>query len=51
MIEDIQYFILKGKANKAEFTYEEKVLRMIKTECYGAKLYLEIEGKVMDIIP
>ena len=51
MIEDIHYVIVTSKAEKAEFVYDDKILRIFKTECGGAKLYLEVDGKNIDMIP
>lgn len=51
MIDDIHYFMINSKASKAEFVYDNKILHIIKTECGGAKLYLEIDGKTIDMIP
>lgn len=51
MIEDIHYVMINSKADKAELVYDDKKLRIIKTECGGAKLYLEVDGKTIDMIP
>lgn len=51
MVNDIYYFMLNSKADKVELKYGDKSLHIIRTECGGAKLYLEINGKTIDMIP
>ena len=51
MIDDIHYFMTNSKADKADFVYDNKILRIIKTECGGVKLHLYIDGKTIDMIP